>query len=151
MRKRTVGLLTLVVTGVALLASLDRQRLAVGDHVHRQAHGGSGNPEARRCARGVDRDVQGNADREQARMDAHVLAPERGRHGSPHPCRQEGRGGERARPALPDGDVAACKSPIKGSATLKAAQIKSLNAGGLYVNMHTKKNAGGEIRGQIGK
>ena len=53
-------------------------------------------------------------------------------------------------PLCPTATSASCKSPLKGSATLKASQIKSLNAGGLYVNVHTKKNANGEIRGQIG-
>ena len=53
-------------------------------------------------------------------------------------------------PLCPTATSASCKSPLKGTATLKASQIKSLNAGGLYVNVHTKKNAGGEIRGQIG-
>ena len=53
-------------------------------------------------------------------------------------------------PLCPTATSASCKSPLKGTATLKASQIKTLNAGGLYVNVHTKKNAGGEIRGQIG-
>src|SRR5262245_16355535 len=33
---------------------------------------------------------------------------------------------------------------------LSAAQVVTLNAGGLYVNVHTATNASGEIRGQIG-
>ena len=33
--------------------------------------------------------------------------------------------------------------------TLKAAVLKALKAGGTYVNIHTAKNAAGEIRGQI--
>ena len=53
-------------------------------------------------------------------------------------------------PLCPSSTSKSCKSPLKGSATLTAAQIKTLNAGGLYVNVHTKKNANGEIRGQIG-
>jgi Cu/Zn superoxide dismutase len=44
---------------------------------------------------------------------------------------------------------ATCKSGVHGSATLKAAWLKSLKAGGLYVNIHTAKNPAGEIRGQI--
>jgi len=39
-------------------------------------------------------------------------------------------------------------SPIKGSATLTAAQLADLTAGKWYVNLHTATNPGGEIRGQ---
>lgn len=39
-------------------------------------------------------------------------------------------------------------SPIKGSATLTAAQAADLMAGKWYVNLHTAANKGGEIRGQ---
>jgi hypothetical protein len=42
-------------------------------------------------------------------------------------------------------------SPIKGKATLTAAQVSDLTAGRLYVNLHTAKNPGGEIRGQLTK
>jgi hypothetical protein len=44
---------------------------------------------------------------------------------------------------------ATCKSPIKGSAKVTAAWIKALNGAQTYVNIHTKKNLNGEIRGQI--
>jgi hypothetical protein len=44
------------------------------------------------------------------------------------------------------GDLA---SPIKGSATLTDAQISDLEAGKMYVNLHTAENKGGEIRGQL--
>ncbi len=40
-------------------------------------------------------------------------------------------------------------SPIKGTATLTAAQVADLKAGKTYVNLHTEKNKGGEIRGQL--
>ncbi len=40
-------------------------------------------------------------------------------------------------------------SPIKGSATLTAAQMADLEAGQYYVNIHTAANKGGEIRGQL--
>jgi hypothetical protein len=40
-------------------------------------------------------------------------------------------------------------SPIKGSATLTDAQISDLEAGKLYINLHTADNKGGEIRGQL--
>ena len=41
------------------------------------------------------------------------------------------------------------ESPIKGSATLTAAQLADLMAGKWYVNLHTAANPGGEIRGQV--
>src|SRR6266478_8142831 len=44
------------------------------------------------------------------------------------------------------GDLA---SPIKGSAALTDAQISDLEAGKLYVNLHTAANKPGEIRGQL--
>ena len=40
-------------------------------------------------------------------------------------------------------------SPIRGKATLTAAQAADLTAGRWYVNLHTAKHPGGEIRGQI--
>ncbi|MGH7048433.1 MAG: CHRD domain-containing protein [Stellaceae bacterium] len=40
-------------------------------------------------------------------------------------------------------------SPIKGSKVLTAAEVKSLEAGTDYVNIHTAKDPGGEIRGQL--
>jgi hypothetical protein len=42
-----------------------------------------------------------------------------------------------------------CHSPVSGMATLTAAQIAALKAGKTYANVHTAKNPGGEIRGQI--
>ena len=42
-------------------------------------------------------------------------------------------------------------SPIKGTATLTAAQQKELLDGLMYVNVHTHANPGGEIRGQVTK
>lgn len=41
------------------------------------------------------------------------------------------------------------ESPIKGSATLTAAQVADLMAGKWYVNLHTAANPGGEVRGQV--
>jgi hypothetical protein len=40
-------------------------------------------------------------------------------------------------------------SPVHGTATLTDAQIKDLEAGMWYVNVHTAANPGGEIRGQV--
>lgn len=40
-------------------------------------------------------------------------------------------------------------NPDRGSAKLSEAQIKELDAGKWYVNVHTKAHPGGEIRGQV--
>ncbi|MDE2516903.1 MAG: CHRD domain-containing protein [Rhodospirillales bacterium] len=40
-------------------------------------------------------------------------------------------------------------SPIKGMAKLTPAEIKDFETGMVYVNVHTKANPGGEIRGQM--
>lgn len=40
-------------------------------------------------------------------------------------------------------------SPIKGSATLTDAQISDLEAGRMYINLHTAAHPPGEIRGQL--
>lgn len=42
-------------------------------------------------------------------------------------------------------------SPFAGSATLTEAQAADLMAGKWYFNVHTEKNRGGEIRGQLQK
>ena len=42
-----------------------------------------------------------------------------------------------------------CRSGQKGSGMLTHAQFTKLEAGSGYVNVHTTKNAAGEIRGQI--
>ncbi|WP_192243251.1 CHRD domain-containing protein [Mesorhizobium silamurunense] len=56
--------------------------------------------------------------------------------------------GQSADPVIPFKKL---KSPIKGSATLTDAQATDLEAGKYYVNVHTKANPDGEIRGQIEK
>ena len=40
-------------------------------------------------------------------------------------------------------------SPFEGKATLTAAQVADLMAGRLYVNLHTAKYPGGELRAQL--
>jgi len=42
-----------------------------------------------------------------------------------------------------------CRSGQRGTARLGAAALAALEAGRSYVNVHTRKNPGGEIRGQI--
>ena len=42
-----------------------------------------------------------------------------------------------------------CRSGQRGTATLTHAQFAKIEAGATYVNVHTAKNAGGEIRGQV--
>ena len=44
---------------------------------------------------------------------------------------------------------APCKSGVRGRATVSASVLATLEAGRAYVNVHTKKNAAGEIRGQL--
>ena len=45
----------------------------------------------------------------------------------------------------------ATSSPVEDSAVLTDAQAADLLAGKMYVNIHTKANPGGEIRGQVTK
>ena len=42
-----------------------------------------------------------------------------------------------------------CKNGQTGKATITQAQLSKIEAGATYVNIHTPKNAAGEIRGQI--
>ena len=43
----------------------------------------------------------------------------------------------------------ACKSPVKGTATISASLQAAFKKHDLYVNVHTVKNPNGEIRGQL--
>jgi CHRD domain len=42
-----------------------------------------------------------------------------------------------------------CRSGVRGTAKVKARVVTALLGGGAYVNVHTAKNAAGEIRGQV--
>ena len=44
-----------------------------------------------------------------------------------------------------------CRSGARGNARLNAKIVAALLAGGAYVNVHTAKNAAGEIRGQVAR
>jgi hypothetical protein len=45
---------------------------------------------------------------------------------------------------------APCKSGAQGKATVDSSVLNALESGRAYVNVHTKKNPAGEIRGQLG-
>jgi CHRD domain-containing protein len=55
----------------------------------------------------------------------------------------------KANPAPAVGLCGPCTSGQTGSATISAKVDRALERGTAYVNVHTKKNSGGEIRGQI--
>ena len=42
-----------------------------------------------------------------------------------------------------------CRSPVSKTVTVTSAQRNAIEHGATYVNVHTPKNLGGEIRGQI--
>ena len=42
-----------------------------------------------------------------------------------------------------------CKNGQRGAATITHAQLRTIRTGGTYVNVHSVKNAAGEIRGQV--
>jgi CHRD domain-containing protein len=44
---------------------------------------------------------------------------------------------------------APCRSGVRGRATVDASVLDKLGSGATYVNVHTRKNPAGEIRGQI--
>ena len=44
---------------------------------------------------------------------------------------------------------APCRNGQRSSATITHAQLRTIRAGSAYVNVHTAKNAAGEIRGQL--
>jgi CHRD domain len=58
--------------------------------------------------------------------------------------------GENAKPQVPI-KTSPIVSPIDGTATLTADQVKDLLAGKWYFNIHTAQNPAGEIRGQVEK
>ncbi|MBV9824386.1 MAG: CHRD domain-containing protein [Alphaproteobacteria bacterium] len=59
--------------------------------------------------------------------------------------------GANAGVAVPLGPASGVASPITGSATMTDAQIADLTSGKCYVNVHTDKNKGGEVRAQLMK
>jgi hypothetical protein len=44
---------------------------------------------------------------------------------------------------------APCRTGQRGTATITHAQLRTIRAGNAYVNVHTAKNAAGEVRGQL--
>lgn len=42
-----------------------------------------------------------------------------------------------------------CKNGQRAAATITHAQLRMIRTGGTYINIHTGKNAAGEIRGQV--
>ena len=42
-----------------------------------------------------------------------------------------------------------CRNGQRGTTTISHAQLRTIRAGRTYVNMHTRKNGAGEIRGQL--
>lgn len=42
-----------------------------------------------------------------------------------------------------------CRNGQRGAVPISHAQLRTIRAGGAYVNVHTAKNAAGEIRGQV--
>lgn len=42
-----------------------------------------------------------------------------------------------------------CRSGQRGTAMISHAQLRTIRAGRAYVNVHTRRNAAGEIRGQV--
>ena len=42
-----------------------------------------------------------------------------------------------------------CRNGQRGTAGITHAQLRTIRGGGAYVNVHTAKNAAGEIRGQV--
>jgi hypothetical protein len=58
---------------------------------------------------------------------------------------------EKANAGVAVGVNGSVASPIKGEATLTDAQAADLQGGKWYFNVHTEKNKGGEIRGQMKK
>jgi hypothetical protein len=57
--------------------------------------------------------------------------------------------GANAGVAVPLGMGPTAASPISGSGAMTDAQLADLTSGKCYVNVHTDKNKGGEVRGQL--
>ena len=63
----------------------------------------------------------------------------------------KGAAGVAGPPVLPVPKEVVAHNPMKGHAQLTADQVKDLEAGLWYFNIHTAANPGGEIRGQVTK
>lgn len=44
-----------------------------------------------------------------------------------------------------------CRSGARETSTLNARTVRALLGGGAYVNVHTARNAAGELRGQVSR
>ena len=82
---------------------------------------------------------------QEAHLHDYLYRPERSGDGGPLPG--PAAAGANAGVAVPIGSNPA--SPSTGSVTLTDAQMKDLEAGNWYANVHTEANKGGEIRGQL--
>jgi hypothetical protein len=79
-------------------------------------------------------------------VDADLEEPDWAGDPGAHPRRQARRQRRQVVvPLCPPG----CTSPIPCTWTLSKANIKLIESGGTYVNVHTAKNNLGEIRGQL--
>jgi hypothetical protein len=149
MRKRTIGILTILVTGVALLAAVSvasgsssvtqyTAKLTAAQEVPKPAGVPAG-------ATGTFTATLSGTTLKWTLTYAHLSGAAQAAH------IHLGKKGVAGNVIVPlCATPTSCKSPIKGSAKITAAWIKDLNTAKTYVNIHTKKNLNGEIRGQVG-
>src|SRR4029453_4603477 len=88
--------------------------------------------------------LYGDPERNDSDLATDVLASFRPGDGRTHPHRCTGVSGPVLIPLC-----GSCTSPVTGATLGTAGQIADLKARNLYVNVHTSRNPGGEIRGQI--
>jgi CHRD domain len=149
MRKRTVGIFTILVTGVALLVAVSvasgsssattyTAKLTAGQEVPKPAGVPSG-------ATGTFTATLTGSTLKWTLTYSHLSGAAQAAH------IHLGKKGVAGNVIVPlCATPTTCKSPIKGSAKVSAAWIKDMTGGKTYVNIHTKKNLNGEIRGQVG-